>query len=585
MKKKFLSLFLGLFMIVSLLASCSSGETNLNDKIVEETPRTTQTIVMYMMSEQEVPEKTEKDIEDALNKLTKSKFKTQIDLRYFTEDEYYTQLEATIKAKEKENLKAEREELEKRKKEKELRESCKQAGISYIPETTKAPSTEVTEEETLINEEYGIIEYKYPDAKENQVNIFYLGGYDKYQQYIDDEWLARLNDEVNTSSKKLKEHIPAVYMDNITSAGIYGIPTNSLIGEYKWMLLNKELMSDFFCTPDVISASLTDEDLYKFLKDVYDFSRDENGDLTVLPIKGELEPTNMLYWYYDEATESISNTVPSILGVYCPNNAQVGTNLSVGHIFNDRNYVSQLRMINTFRFEGFFGTEEDQDKPYAMTVVKGSYDVYDTYGDEYYVKMLEAPRADNSNLYEHMFCVNELENNTARSMEIITYLNTNEEARNILQYGIKDENYYIDADDVLHRFNESYMMDINKTGNIFMAHPEEGLPGNFWDNGIAHNETVGINPTFGFTIDEDSNLDVESLKAVLALTDEYMEKLDACSSLDEFEEFVTNAKKDINALDIYKKVSVTTSPEDDQPAPLHYLYYSWLDMNGFLIKS
>jgi hypothetical protein len=170
-------------------------------------------------------------------------------------------------------------------------------------------------------------------------------------------------------------------------------------------------------------------------------------------------------------------------------------------------------------------------------------------------------------------------------MEIITYLNTNEEARNILQYGIKDENYYIDADDVLHRFNESYMMDINKTGNIFMAHPEEGLPGDFWDNGIAHNETVGINPTFGFTIDEDSNLDVESLKAVLALTDEYMEKLEACASLEEFEEFVTNAKKDINALDIYKKVSVTTSPEDDQPVPLHYLYYSWLDMNGFIIKN
>ena len=31
--------------------------------------------------------------------------------------------------------------------------------------------------------------------------------------------------------------------------------------------------------------------------------------------------------------------------------------------------------------------------------------------------------------------------------------------------------------------------------------------------------------------------------------------------------------------------TVTTSPEDDQPVPLHYLYYSWLDMNGFIIKN
>ena len=125
MKKKFLCLFIGLIMVVSMLASCSSEATDLNEEVLEETPRLTQTVVMYLMAEKEVPEKTENDIEDALNKLTKAKFKTQIDLRFFTEDEYYTKLEETIKAKEKENLKAEREELEARKKQKELRESCK----------------------------------------------------------------------------------------------------------------------------------------------------------------------------------------------------------------------------------------------------------------------------------------------------------------------------------------------------------------------------------------------------------------------------------------------------------------------------
>ena len=587
MKKKFLCLFIGLIMVVSMLASCSSEATDLNEEVLEETPRLTQTVVMYLMAEKEVPEKTENDIEDALNKLTKAKFKTQIDLRFFTEDEYYTKLEETIKAKEKENLKAEREELEARKKQKELRESCKQAGIPYVPETTKAPSTVVTEEETLINEEYGIIEYKYPDAEDNQVDIFYLGGFDKYQDFIDNEWLARLNDEVNTSSKKLKEHIPAVYMDNITSAGIYGIPTNALIGEYTWMLLNKSLMENYFYTSDSITAALTEnnKDLYNFLNDVYTFERDENGELTTLPIKGEIQPTNMFYWSYDENTESIVNTVPSILGQYCANNAKIGTNLGVYHIFNDNNYVSQLRMINSFRIAGFYGEEKDQDKPFAMTVIKGSYDVFTEYGDEYYIKMLEAPKADNSNLYTNMFCVNELENNTARSMEIVTYLNTNEVARNILQYGIEGENYYIDDNDVLHRYNDSYMMDVSKTGNIFMAHPEEGLPGDFWNNGISHNETVGITPVFGFGIDEDSNLDVESLRTILALKDEYMARLNACETLEEFDAFITEAKTEIPKHPSYVKVVSPRAPEnDDDPYSLYYIYYTWLDENGFLPK-
>ena len=580
MKTRILCLFIVLIMAVSMLASCSSGESSLSEDVEENQARATQTIVIYLMSEEEVAERTERDIEEALNKLTKPKFKTQIDLRYFTEDEYYTQLEATIKAKETENLKAEREELLKRRKEKEIRESCKQAGISYIPETTKAPVTVITEEETLVNEEYGIIEYKYPDVKSNQVNIFYLGGYDKYQEYIDNEWVARLNDEVNTSSKKLKEHIPAVYMDNITSAGIYGIPTNALIGEYTWMLLNKEIMEQHFFTSSDISASLTDPELYTFLEDVALYDKD------VLPVKGEIDPTNIFYWNYDEETESIVNS-PSVLGVYCANTAKIGTNLSIYHIFNDSNYINQMKFIARLREKGILlpVEEQDQSKPFAMTIMKGSYDIYNAYSDEYYVKMLESPKADNYSLYTNMFCVNELENNTARSMEIVTFLNTNAEARNILQYGIEEENYYIDADGVLHRYNNSYMMDINKTGNIFMAHPEEGLPADYWNVGIEHNENVGVTPILGFVIDEDSNLDVESLQELLTLGEQYMKELDECNSVAELEEFVKKAKKEIAEHPSYVNVVSPRFPEGDAPSTLSYLYQSWLDANGYLIKN
>ena len=562
MKKKFLCLLLGALMLVSLLTSCSSAADS--NELVEQT-RLTQTLVMFLMCEEEVPEQTEYDIEDAINKITKAKFKTQLDLRFYTEENYYSELEKVIKAKEKEIKDKEKEEKQKRKWEKEMRESYKQMGLTWVAETTRAPETVQTEEETIVDPVYGIISYKYPEPEANQVDIFYLGGYDTYTKFVNEEWLARLNDEVNTSSKKLKEHMPEIYFNNMQDGGIFGIPTNSLVDEYTWMLLNKELMEDYFFTADSIS-SLTDEDLYSFLSNVYKYERDENNELKVLPVKGEIEPVNMYYWsYFDEETNMFTNR-KSILGAAFNFNAGLGADITANSIFAIPSYVEQITAIKKFEFEGFHGTAADQNKTFAMSVMKGGYEIYQEYSDEYYVKMIEAPRADYDDVFSNMFCVNALEDNVARSMEIVTYIYTNETARNIIQYGVEGENYYIDDKDVLHRYNKSYMMDVNKTGNVFMAHPEEGLPGDYWNNGIIQNNDALIVPHFGFQIDleEMDNLDTEKWKKADALTDSYMKRLDECKNMEELEAFLTAAKAELAKNEYVRFTRLTTDPTTDQ---------------------
>ena len=583
MKKKFMCLLLVFMMIASvLLTSCAQDDT-----ITVEETRSTQTLVIYMIAEKEVSEKAEADVEEALNNLTQTKFKTKVDLRFFSEDEYYTALETTMKAKKKELNKAKKEALDKKKREKEIRDSCKEAGISYVPETTRAPSTVITAEETLVDQEYGIIRYKYPDPEENQVDIFYVGNYDKYQQYVDEDWLARLNDEVNTTSKKLKEHIPAIYMENIQDEGIYGIPNNTVVGEYTWMLLEKNLMDRYFCTADSIT-SLSSANLYTFLSDVYQFERDDDGNLTYLPIKGEISPTNMWYWSYDEENNKFTNE-ETLLGCYYSNTGTKGTHVVVKSIYTDVNYTNQLKMLKRFEFDGFYGEEEDQDKPFAMTVVKGGYDVYVDNCDDYYVKLLELPRANEESLYSNMLCVNALEDNVARSMEIITFINTVPEARNILQYGVENENYYIDDSGILHRYNESYMMDVEKTGNIFMAHPEEGLPANYWDNSIKHNSDADVIPTLGFKIEDSMNLDTKSIKNLNGLSEDYKARLDACTTIQEVEAFIESVNTEIKANEDYLFIIKSDYyPEEgtiNPTYPLFYYYWNWLDDNGYVIKT
>ena len=86
-------------------------------------------------------------------------------------------------------------------------------------------------------------------------------------------------------------------------------------------------------------------------------------------------------------------------------------------------------------------------------------------------------------------------------MEVISLINTNAEARNILQYGVEGVDYYIE-DGVLNRTNTLYSMKIERTGNCFIAHPEEGLPENYWENAKNQNNDALINPLLGFDMNK-----------------------------------------------------------------------------------
>ena len=580
MKFKFLCLVLAVMMMLAVLTSCSGSEKSVED-IASEAKRATQTLVVYLMSEKEISEQVASDIEDEINRITKSAYKTQLDIHFFTEDKYYAAVEKQFKEKEKELKKIEKEQADKKKIEKALRESCKKAGISYIAPTTPKQETVVTEEATLVNKEYGTIEYVYPDPRPNQLDIFYVGNYDKYMDYMYNDWLADLKEELTTSSKQLNEHINEVYMSNIDNGGIYGIPTNSVVGEYTWMLLDKGLMDEYLFTEDSIN-NITDENLFRFLSDV------KANEPNCTPISGTIAPTNIYYWSVDSNLNRLTNKPSILCGSFDRDVVVDKENLmKVESLFENQNYIDQITAIKRMELEGYLTDSAVDEEPgtSAVKFVKGGYEVFaenhydpeNNLNGQYYVKMLERPRASVDEVFAHMLCVNALEDNIARTMEVITCININEEARNILQYGIEGENYYIDEDGVLHRYNDTYMMDINKTGNVFTAHPEEGLPANYWDYGIRQNTDALIIPVYSFDISE-YEVDTESLDAISSYYTEYMTKLDAATTLDEFKKVIDEARTAIRNDENYKyatNINIAFDDEDDIIS-LATAYQQWL---------
>lgn len=314
MKRRLVCLTLSILMLLTcLLTACSSGSGDSTGEVTDTVDNSAKTITMWVMTEEETTPQAEKLVNEAFTKITKSKFKTNVVLKFCTEDEYYEKLEAAINANqadillEEEHDKQLRIYLRTHRGEKDNAELTKDF-YAENPQYAKFQDTEEdvedeeaveTEEETVVND-YGIVELKYPDEKENQVDIFYLSGYDKYMEYYNNEWLSLLTEELSTSSKKLTDYISASLLNGVQiEGGVYAIPNNVPIGEYTYMMIDKELFDQYYQKISNVNSVL---DLGTFLNDM----KNRNGELSpedpdyVVPLASSFEECmRMMVWYWE----------------------------------------------------------------------------------------------------------------------------------------------------------------------------------------------------------------------------------------------------------------------------------------------
>ena len=557
------------------------------------------TLTMYIPCEKPVAEEDRLLVEEAINKITKSKFKTQINLYLPTVDEYYETIEGIMQARAYEQ---EQEELAKSELKKAIR-AAKAEGVDSevaiskfydehpewvkYQETTADPDAEETAPETRLNE-LGMPEIKYPDERENQLDIIWLSGYDKLIEYIEADQLQRLDEELSSSSKKLKQYIYTGALDAVKTAGsgTYAIPNNTVIGEYTYLLLNKSLVDKYKYSPSDLTSVVKCAD---FLADVSKYEPD------VLPVVGELPVTLTKYWSIDPDTLEVDHDKFNVIGHGISDMATLGSMFNFTGLFgtnaelaNTSDYAKQLIAIRTYKDLGYITEDTSTTKEYAMRVVKGGGELVEVYGDDFYMNVIESPRAGYEDIFGNMLGVSTYTRSLKRSMEIITYLNTNSDLRNILQYGVEDVHYELDEDGLLHRLNDRYMMDINKTGNVFMAYPEEGMPKNVWDYGKSQNTDAKTLMTLGlrfkeddFTSSDDENA-VEKLRSAIRAVNEYSaeveKKLMNAQSVEELEAVMRDVASKFGT-DPNIKAITNSSAQNSTPSSV---YYDWLKSNGFL---
>ncbi len=570
MNKKLTSLFLALLLGASTLVSCSSS-TGDNETVeasadTEESSRISMTLTLWLPTSDDTTEEAILATQDAINMLTQSKFDTAIELHAIPEDEYQEAIDARmaeIAAKKEEEALAEEAALEAAK-------ALKEQGIEA--EETKVETNEdgepietdedgnpivEDEEETYVNE-LGITVVKYPEVEETQMDIFLVQGYENYKRYIEEEAIQQLDAELSGTSKILKTYIYPTFLTLANKGGTYAIPNNRPMGEYEYLLINKALVEEYDYDIENLNTLIKCED---FIADIGYQNLDG-----VVPLLDTYDASNMVYWSGNGEWSLLGSQITAVMdyNVKCMPKSLISTPV----------YTNTLLMMKRLQEQGYVGdgTLEEGEK-FAVGVIRGGKEVLDKYEEEYYVQTYTKPMADGEDIYGNMFAVSTYSKNLARSMEIITMLNTDSELRTILQYGAEGIHWQVDPEneDTIVALSDDYQMDLYATGNVYMTYPDYGMTLADWDYGKAQNLESMVSPYLTFPgYKTEANADL--LADLDALSAEYKAQIDAMTA-EELKAAINQFKKDLKNNEVLAAATDITD-EGIGPCAEYNKYYT-----------
>ncbi len=565
MSKKLICLLLSLIMVLTVcLTAC--GDNDLDDVIddtTEEASESAITLSMYLVSEKKVSSEQAAAVQEAINKISQSKFKTKLVLRFFTEDEYYARLEHDLAAEYEEGVEDEDE------------------------STPKEDETELTE--------YGTITIKYPAIADSQVDIFYVSGYDRLMEYVEYEYVEGLGSEIDTSSTILKSYVFPDYITRVDElcGDNYGLPTNAPAGEYTFLLLNKEILAEYnHVASDFVS--LTDINTQLLLDLVSKFNT-EYVPLRSFTGADELDVINVNYFGVNEAGR-LSGDFSVLGGTYNPSWTYLTpmeyTNCS--SILSDGSFLSQIRTLTSYKEAGYYGDENDADKPFAVGFMRGGAELYAEYGDEYELVVLERPYVEADDLFSDMFAISSTTTSVTRSMEILTYLYTDEEFRNILLYGVEGENFEIsetapDEDGKTYKYvtrlNEDYMMAPEKTGNVCLMYPLDSQPANLTEYYKLQNSEASTDLLLSFTYEDVTN-EAPIIPEHITLLNEYsaelLSNIKSAETVEALNAYISEATAFISS-DADLIFAMGRNPKDRDFCTVGSMYVAWLNAHAMIV--
>ncbi len=551
MNKKLVSLVLVFMIIFSfVLSSCSilsSGNGEDSDTGEEEqtdlSNRTPVTLTLWLPALEGTTEKAVAEVETEINKILKPMYTTAVEFRTIPEDQYTDAVYAQIQ-KIQQKLDDDDAAVSVSR---ELEQSRRLDGITDDKKETEEVSETVVE--TLENS-FGQSEKRYPSVGEYQFDIFLVTSYDMYLDLIEKEAIMDLEDSLKSTGKVLPKYIYPSFLEaaRFEFGDAYAIPNNHGMGEYRFLLTNKELINKYHYDVDTLLSMADCED---FIRDV---AEGEN-DKALAPLLSWVEPAGMHYWSEDGKW--------SVLASYIGSKSEPSAQSVVTDIFSIPQYRENFKLMKSLEEDGLIAEDPDSVEKFAVGVVSaGSLDeVEELYGEEYNITVFDYPKATQEELFDSAFAVSAATRDLTRCMEVITAINTQPELRNLIQYGVEGVHYNRDDDNRVVRVrdengNAAYNMDIAHTGNTYIAYPEEGMSDDQWERDMERNLDSCLTP-FSFCsglYNESNKANYEEIAKLSADLYDRMMKVSA----DEVDQFFAAARKELIANEKFTQMTGMT---------------------------
>lgn len=370
------------------------------------------------------------------------------------------------------------------------------------------------------------IQLKYPEIMDTQVDVILMRSYDDFMNYASNGQLKSLKDYIAPSGSynRINKIVKADILNKFKIGDeTYGIPNNHLYsnGLYQYVAIDKSVaaqVENFNIESLVKNGKLDYSALSAFMTEA---AKLEN----VLPLVAKESDAPSVSFWGDDDFSLISS---SVFGDKAP----VST-------FANNDYTSFMSLYKKFN------SAADEDSKVAVSYKYLTPDEMKAASDAYYFIETEKPVINEENAFESVFAVTNYSVNFDRAMEFIYNLQTDEEIRTLLQYGIKGEDYQLE-DGVLEMIKDNkdeyaYKMNPLYTGNGYITYPGEGLDMDLWDVVKDINYDSVVNPYFGmetFYADYSKKADVDAAVAALkTLNDTAYAKISAMTA-EEFDVFV-----------------------------------------------
>ncbi|MBO7215638.1 MAG: hypothetical protein J6V84_01425 [Clostridia bacterium] len=457
MKNRVAALLLIVLMLLPVLASCS--------KEVPPTETEVTVYTLHMIKGDTTTEEAIKKVELALNRILFYRLGSCVEIHAYTEDEYYDVIEA--KYAEMEEYKLKKEEEKKNNKDKDKNKD-------------KNESSEEVSVDVFTGDDYLDLlmdggEYV---REEPRFDIFLINDYDKYYELATDGKLSAINEILNSECKILKDYIhPTILSAAVIDKKTYGIPLNTIIGEYSYMVFDKELLDQHGVDYQTMK-SLDD------LQDYLSVIAEQNPD--VVPLSNTADPTSVDYIF-----SSLSPAYVKDKYVHSSfESSELASYYSVIQMFNSMGYLREADEDDRIAVQFISGNEETIAKLEAET------------GREYEYTVYSNPVATNDNCINGIFAFSSFctANELKAAMELVAAIYTNPELANIFAYGVEGEHYLLNDDGQVERRNEDYIIDPEYSGNRFLTYTLAGDDADKWEKAKLQNLNAEIAVDIGFTL-------------------------------------------------------------------------------------